>query len=213
MNALLQDYLPLAIFIGVALGLGAVLLITPFLVAYKSPDPEKLSAHECGFNAFHDAPMKFDVRFCLGAHRLADVDDVWSRLLRGRDDADVDAALRRRALRLCAARLAAAVRRDDRRRNADQQNGPGAAQGLRPDAGAALRHLDGLVRQWRRLLPLFLFGGARLRPHRAGRHLPAGLTTDRRGSSLLRPATAKEDQAAPSVLALGEHGLASGINR
>ena len=67
MNALLQDYLPLAIFIGVAMGLGAALLITPFLVAYKSPDPEKLSAYECGFNAFDDARMKFDVRFYLVA--------------------------------------------------------------------------------------------------------------------------------------------------
>ena len=51
---------------------------------------------------------------------------------------------------------------------------PGAAQGLRPDAGAALRDLDGLLRQWRRLLSLFLFGGARLRPHRARRHLRPG---------------------------------------
>ena len=67
MSALLQDYLPLVIFIGVAMGLGAVLLITPFLVAYKSPDPEKLSAYECGFNAFDDARMKFDVRFYLVA--------------------------------------------------------------------------------------------------------------------------------------------------
>ena len=67
MNALLQDYLPLVIFIGVALGLGLALLIAPFLVAYKSPDPEKLSAYECGFNAFDDARMKFDVRFYLVA--------------------------------------------------------------------------------------------------------------------------------------------------
>ena len=129
----------------------------------------------------------------LGAHRLADVDDVRARLLRRRDDADVDAALRRRALRLRAARLAAPVRRDDRRRHADQQDGAGAAQGLRPDAGAALRHLDGLVRQWRRLLPLFLFGGARLRPHRAGRHLRAGLPADRGGAALRRAAAAEED--------------------
>ena len=67
MNALLQDYLPLAIFIGVALGLGLALLIAPFIVAYKQPDPEKLSAYECGFNAFDDARMKFDVRFYLVA--------------------------------------------------------------------------------------------------------------------------------------------------
>ena len=67
MNALLQDYLPLVIFIGVALGLGLALLIAPFLIAYKQPDPEKLSAYECGFNAFDDARMKFDVRFYLVA--------------------------------------------------------------------------------------------------------------------------------------------------
>jgi hypothetical protein len=45
----------------------------------------------------------------------------------------------------------------------------------RPDAGAALRDLHGLLRQWRRLLSLFLFGRARLRPHRAGRHLRSRL--------------------------------------
>ena len=67
MNALLQDYLPLVVFIAVALGLGSALLIAPFVVAYKSPDPEKLSAYECGFNAFDDARMKFDVRFYLVA--------------------------------------------------------------------------------------------------------------------------------------------------
>jgi NADH-quinone oxidoreductase subunit A len=67
MNALLQDYLPLVIFIGVAMALGLALLIAPFLVAYKQPDPEKLSAYECGFNAFDDARMKFDVRFYLVA--------------------------------------------------------------------------------------------------------------------------------------------------
>src|SRR2546422_3465323 len=65
MSALLQDYLPLVIFIAVAVGLGAALLIAPFLVAYKQPDPEKLSAYECGFNAFDDARMRFDVRFYL----------------------------------------------------------------------------------------------------------------------------------------------------
>jgi NADH-quinone oxidoreductase subunit A len=67
MNALLLDYLPLAIFIAVATVIGAVLLIAPFIVAYSAPDPEKLSAYECGFNAFDDARMKFDVRFYLVA--------------------------------------------------------------------------------------------------------------------------------------------------
>ena len=67
MSELLQDYLPLVVFIAVALGIGIALLVTPFLVAYQAPDPEKLSAYECGFNAFDDARMKFDVRFYLVA--------------------------------------------------------------------------------------------------------------------------------------------------
>jgi NADH-quinone oxidoreductase subunit A len=67
MSALLLDYLPLVIFIAVALAIGLALLIAPFIVAYKQPDPEKLSAYECGFNAFDDARMKFDVRFYLVA--------------------------------------------------------------------------------------------------------------------------------------------------
>jgi NADH-quinone oxidoreductase subunit A len=67
MNQLLLDYLPLVIFIAVAAGLGLALLVAPFLIAYRQPDPEKLSAYECGFNAFDDARMKFDVRFYLVA--------------------------------------------------------------------------------------------------------------------------------------------------
>ncbi|MGU3574907.1 NADH-quinone oxidoreductase subunit A [Brucellaceae bacterium C25G] len=65
MNELLSSYLPIAIFIGIAMIIGIALLIAPFLVAYRQPDPEKLSAYECGFNAFDDARMKFDVRFYL----------------------------------------------------------------------------------------------------------------------------------------------------
>ena len=64
-KALLANYLPIFIFIGVALVIGLALMVAPFLVAYKSPDSEKLSAYECGFNAFDDARMKFDVRFYL----------------------------------------------------------------------------------------------------------------------------------------------------
>ena len=67
MNQLLLDYLPLVIFIAVALGIGLALLLVPFMVSYKAPDPEKLSAYECGFTAFDDARMKFDVRFYLVA--------------------------------------------------------------------------------------------------------------------------------------------------
>lgn len=67
MTGILQNYLPLVVFIGVASLIGLALLIAPFLVAYQQPDPEKLSAYECGFNAFDDARMKFDVRFYLVA--------------------------------------------------------------------------------------------------------------------------------------------------
>ncbi|MFZ0839123.1 MAG: NADH-quinone oxidoreductase subunit A [Xanthobacteraceae bacterium] len=67
MSTLLQDYLPLIIFVAVAAVIGLVLLIAPFIIAFKQPNPEKLSAYECGFNAFDDARMKFDVRFYLVA--------------------------------------------------------------------------------------------------------------------------------------------------
>ena len=65
MNELLSSYLPIVIFLGIAIVIGVALLLAPFLVAYRQPDPEKLSAYECGFNAFDDARMKFDIRFYL----------------------------------------------------------------------------------------------------------------------------------------------------
>ena len=65
MQDLLAAYLPVVIFIAVAAAVGLALLIAPFIIAFKNPDPEKLSAYECGFNAFDDARMKFDVRFYL----------------------------------------------------------------------------------------------------------------------------------------------------
>ena len=64
---MLYAYLPLIVFIGVAGLIGLVLLVVAFVVAYQQPDPEKLSAYECGFNAFDDARMKFDIRFYLVA--------------------------------------------------------------------------------------------------------------------------------------------------
>ena len=67
MEALLASYLPVIIFIGVAMTLGLALLVAPFIIAHKNPDPDKVSAYECGFNAFDDARMKFDVRFYLVA--------------------------------------------------------------------------------------------------------------------------------------------------
>jgi NADH-quinone oxidoreductase subunit A len=67
MDALISSYLPIIIFLGVCLIIIGALTVTPFLVAYSAPDPEKLSAYECGFNPFDDARMKFDVRFYLVA--------------------------------------------------------------------------------------------------------------------------------------------------
>jgi hypothetical protein len=97
---MLREYLPILVFLAVAIGLGLVLILAAVVLAVRNPDPEKLSAYECGFNAFDDARMKFDVRFYLdrgyhqlGAHRIVALDDLWSGLLRSRDDAHGDAAL------------------------------------------------------------------------------------------------------------------------
>lgn len=65
MEDLLASYLPLVIFVGISAMIGLALLVAPFVVAYKNPDPEKMSAYECGFEAFDDARMKFDIRFYL----------------------------------------------------------------------------------------------------------------------------------------------------
>ena len=65
MQDLLTEYLPILVFLGVATGLGLVLMLSAVIVAVRNPDPEKTSAYECGFNAFDDARMKFDVRFYL----------------------------------------------------------------------------------------------------------------------------------------------------
>ncbi|MCA0369391.1 MAG: NADH-quinone oxidoreductase subunit A [Proteobacteria bacterium] len=65
MNAFLLQYLPVLIFAGLAAVIGVLFIVLPLVLAPKSPDAEKLSAYECGFNAFDDARMKFDVRFYL----------------------------------------------------------------------------------------------------------------------------------------------------
>ena len=65
MNAFLLQYLPIVIFIGIATVVGVLFIVAALLMAPSSPDSEKLSAYECGFNAFDDARMKFDVRFYL----------------------------------------------------------------------------------------------------------------------------------------------------
>ncbi|MEM7213023.1 MAG: NADH-quinone oxidoreductase subunit A [Pseudomonadota bacterium] len=65
MEDLLREYLPILIFLGIAIGLGLVLMLAAAVLAVRRPDAEKISAYECGFNAFDDARMKFDVRFYL----------------------------------------------------------------------------------------------------------------------------------------------------
>jgi NADH-quinone oxidoreductase subunit A len=65
MEAFLLNYLPIVIFLGIAAAMGLVFILASTVLAPRSPDAEKLSAYECGFNAFEDARMKFDVRFYL----------------------------------------------------------------------------------------------------------------------------------------------------
>ncbi len=67
MDILINDYLPILVFLGLSIVIGLVLMLSAFIVAISNPDPEKVSTYECGFNAFDDARMKFDVRFYLVA--------------------------------------------------------------------------------------------------------------------------------------------------
>ena len=66
-TTLAADYLPILIFLAIACGLAAVMAVAPMLLGRQKPDAEKLSAYECGFEAFGDARGKFDVRFYLVA--------------------------------------------------------------------------------------------------------------------------------------------------
>ena len=61
----LREYLPIIIFLGLAIALGVILILAAVVLAVRHPDPEKVSAYECGFDPFDDARMKFDVRFYL----------------------------------------------------------------------------------------------------------------------------------------------------
>ena len=63
----LKDYLSIIIFLFVSLGLSIGFIVLNFLFSPRKPDPEKLSAYECGFEAFGDSRMEFDVRFYLVA--------------------------------------------------------------------------------------------------------------------------------------------------
>jgi len=67
LDELLREYFAVLVFLGVAAVLGALMLASAGIVAVSNPDSEKVSTYECGFNAFDDARMKFDVRFYLVA--------------------------------------------------------------------------------------------------------------------------------------------------
>src|SRR5258708_3057007 len=67
MDHVVASYFPILIFLAVAIGLSAVMVGIPLLLAGRKPDKEKLSAYECGFEAFSDARAAFDVRFYLVA--------------------------------------------------------------------------------------------------------------------------------------------------
>lgn len=62
---MLENYLPILIFIGIAIGLSILLIGVGALLSPHHPDPEKLSQYECGFAPFEDARIKFDVRFYI----------------------------------------------------------------------------------------------------------------------------------------------------
>jgi len=67
LESIASDYLPILVFLALAVGLGVILIAAALVIAVRNPDPEKVSAYECGFNAFDDARMKFDVRYYLVA--------------------------------------------------------------------------------------------------------------------------------------------------
>lgn len=67
MNQVVASYFPILVFLAIAVAVAVFLIAIPFFVARNAPDAEKLSAYECGFEAFGDARGQFDVRFYLVA--------------------------------------------------------------------------------------------------------------------------------------------------
>ena len=63
----LKDYLPIILFLVIALGLSVAFIVINFILSPQNPDPEKLSAYECGFDPYEDARNAFDVRFYIVA--------------------------------------------------------------------------------------------------------------------------------------------------
>jgi NADH-quinone oxidoreductase subunit A len=67
MDQLLAEYLPILIFLGIAIALSLVIMLATLIVARQRPDTEKESPYECGFEPFEDARGRFDVRYYLVA--------------------------------------------------------------------------------------------------------------------------------------------------
>tara|TARA_Y100000590_G_scaffold470659_1_gene667509 strand:+ start:2902 stop:3267 length:366 start_codon:yes stop_codon:yes gene_type:complete len=67
MNSVIFDYLPVLVFIGVAIVVSLALMGSSFILAKSNPDQDKLSTYECGFEPFENARVKFDIRFYLVA--------------------------------------------------------------------------------------------------------------------------------------------------
>ena len=65
--SLIENYLPILIFIAVGIFMGVAPMVAGFVLGPRRPDAEKTSPYECGFEAFEDSRMKFDVRYCLVA--------------------------------------------------------------------------------------------------------------------------------------------------
>jgi NADH-quinone oxidoreductase subunit A len=64
---MLENYLPIMIFIAIGVAIGVLPILAGFVLAPSKPDSEKLSPYECGFEAFEDTRMRFDVRYYLVA--------------------------------------------------------------------------------------------------------------------------------------------------
>ena len=67
LSEFLKDYFPIILFLIIALVLSCAFILVNLLLSPKNPDPEKLSAYECGFEPFEDSRLEFDVRFYLVA--------------------------------------------------------------------------------------------------------------------------------------------------
>ena len=84
LQGLLSEYLPILIFIAIAAGLSIAMILGSMIVARQNPDSEKLSAYECGFEAFDDARQRFDVRFYLVTLLFIIFDLGWPSCSHGR---------------------------------------------------------------------------------------------------------------------------------